>query len=136
MMPKLSGVDLLAKIKGDPSIASTPVILLSAKALAADVRAGLEAGADDYITKPFEPNELLARVQPAAHPLKPPPGGTVRVLHRAPGATFAPRRVDALTGRVGSECRPAGRVDDPVPLTRYDPNHPYYLAEYDLTDRG
>ena len=63
MMPKLSGVDLLGRIKGDPEIETTPVILLSAKALAADVKAGLEAGADDYITKPFEPNELLHRVK-------------------------------------------------------------------------
>ncbi|MCU1352572.1 MAG: putative sulfatase [Acidimicrobiales bacterium] len=43
---------------------------------------------------------------------------------------------DALTGRVGSDLRPIGQVDDPVPLTRYDPDHPYYLAEYDLADRG
>lgn len=62
MMPKLSGVDLLARIRADPSIAATPVILLSAKALAADVKAGLDAGADDYITKPFEPDDLLQRV--------------------------------------------------------------------------
>ncbi|CAN5740413.1 N/A [soil metagenome] len=43
---------------------------------------------------------------------------------------------DALTGREGDDVRPAGRVADPVPLTSYDPDHPYYLAEYDLTDRG
>jgi arylsulfatase A-like enzyme len=43
---------------------------------------------------------------------------------------------DARTGRVGREVRPAGRVADPVALTTYDPDHPYYLAEYDLADRG
>jgi len=43
---------------------------------------------------------------------------------------------DALQGRVGDDLRPIGRVEDPVTLTTYDPNHPYYLAEYDLTDRG
>ena len=43
---------------------------------------------------------------------------------------------DGLQGRVGSDVRPIGRVDRPVPLTAYDPDHPYYLAEYDLTDRG
>jgi hypothetical protein len=43
---------------------------------------------------------------------------------------------DARTGRVGEDVRAIGRVDDPVPLTTYDPAHPYYLAEYDLPDRG
>ncbi|MGI8754959.1 MAG: sulfatase-like hydrolase/transferase, partial [Acidimicrobiales bacterium] len=43
---------------------------------------------------------------------------------------------DALHGRTGDDVRPVGRVADPVTLTTYDPDHPYYLAEYDLTDRG
>ena len=40
------------------------------------------------------------------------------------------------TGRTGADVRPAGRVAHPAPLTTYDPDHPYYLAEYDLADRG
>lgn len=63
MMPRRSGVELLADLKADPTTADIPVILLSAKAQTADVRAGLEAGAADYITKPFEPLDLLERVQ-------------------------------------------------------------------------
>ena len=43
---------------------------------------------------------------------------------------------DARLERVGSEVRPIGRVDDPAPLTVYDPDHPYVVAEYDLADRG
>lgn len=43
---------------------------------------------------------------------------------------------DALAGRAGADNRTIGRVDDPRPLTTYDPEHPYYLAEYDLADRG
>jgi len=43
---------------------------------------------------------------------------------------------DARTDRVGADVRPIGRVADPRPLTTYDPDHPYYLAEYDLADRG
>jgi arylsulfatase A len=43
---------------------------------------------------------------------------------------------DALTERVGADVRPVGRVDDPRPLTTYDPDHPYVVAEYDLPDRG
>ncbi|MEO1055952.1 MAG: sulfatase [Actinomycetota bacterium] len=43
---------------------------------------------------------------------------------------------DERLGRVGSEVRPIGRVDDAVPLTVYDPDHPYVMAEYDIADRG
>jgi arylsulfatase A-like enzyme len=43
---------------------------------------------------------------------------------------------DARLGRAGTDLRVAGRVEDPKPLTSYDPDHPYYLAEYDLTDKG
>ncbi len=43
---------------------------------------------------------------------------------------------DAVTGVEGARCRPAGRVHDPVTLTTFDPSHPYYMAEYDLADRG
>jgi DNA-binding response OmpR family regulator len=63
MMPKRSGFDLLRDIRADAELAPTPVILVSAKALASDVRDGLAAGADDYVTKPFEPDDLLVRVE-------------------------------------------------------------------------
>lgn len=43
---------------------------------------------------------------------------------------------DARLGRVGTENRQIGRVSNPVPLTKFDPDHPYYMAEYDLSDRG
>lgn len=43
---------------------------------------------------------------------------------------------DGVTGRDGSAVRPVGEVDDPQPLTTFDPDHPYYVAEYDLTDMG
>ena len=43
---------------------------------------------------------------------------------------------DARLGRVGSDIRPIGRVENAAPLTKYDPEHPYYIAEYDLSDRG
>ena len=63
MMPKRSGLDLLRDLRADADLATVPVILVSAKALASDVREGLAAGADDYVTKPFEPDELLVRVE-------------------------------------------------------------------------
>ena len=62
MMPRMNGLELVKGLKDDPATASIPVILLSAKAQATDVRAGLDAGADDYVTKPFEPLDLVDRV--------------------------------------------------------------------------
>lgn len=63
MMPIMSGLDLVVAMKADPDLALIPVLLLSAKAQAADIRAGLQAGAADYVTKPFEPLDLVSRVE-------------------------------------------------------------------------
>jgi DNA-binding response OmpR family regulator len=62
MMPKMNGLELVRGLKSDPLTAGIPVILLSAKAQASDVRDGRDAGADDYVTKPFEPLDLVDRV--------------------------------------------------------------------------
>lgn len=62
MMPKMDGLTVAAELKGDPATASIPVVLLSAKAQAGDLGAGMATGADEYITKPFDPLELLDRV--------------------------------------------------------------------------
>ena len=62
MMPKVNGLELLAALRSSPDTSAMPVILLSAKAQVADVQRGLELGADDYVTKPFDPLELIERV--------------------------------------------------------------------------
>ena len=62
MMPKLNGLEVATALKADPATRSIPIIMLSAKAQSADVQAGVEAGVDDYITKPFDPLDLLERV--------------------------------------------------------------------------
>ena len=64
-MPGLSGLEVLQKIKAQPSLAATRVILLTAKAQESDIEAGLIAGADFYLTKPFSPLDLLTRVEEA-----------------------------------------------------------------------
>jgi CheY-like chemotaxis protein len=64
-MPGQSGLDVLRSIKNDPSLKKTHVILLTAKAQESDVEAGLIAGADFYLTKPFSPLDLLTRVEEA-----------------------------------------------------------------------
>ncbi|MBB83950.1 MAG: hypothetical protein CL931_09100 [Deltaproteobacteria bacterium] len=63
MMPEMSGAELCAAIKGDPSTEKIPVILVTSKADHEMKVTGLELGADDYVTKPFHPRELLARVR-------------------------------------------------------------------------
>lgn len=62
MMPKISGFDVCAQIKKDPDTRSTHIIMLTAKGEEEDKQKGLSAGADEYITKPFSPREILARV--------------------------------------------------------------------------
>ncbi|WP_417596061.1 phosphate regulon transcriptional regulator PhoB [Oceanospirillum sp.] len=63
MMPGTSGVELARRLKRDPATAETPVIMLTAKGEEDNKVQGLEAGADDYITKPFSPRELVARLK-------------------------------------------------------------------------
>ena len=63
MMPKIDGITVLKQLKQDASARFLPVILVTAKADTSDVVIGLEAGADDYLTKPFEQAALMARVR-------------------------------------------------------------------------
>jgi adenylate cyclase len=63
MMPKLDGIEVVKRLKQDASLSFLPVILVTAKADTRDVVIGLEAGADDYLTKPFEQAALMARVR-------------------------------------------------------------------------
>jgi DNA-binding response OmpR family regulator len=63
MMPSLNGFEVTRRLREAPETARIPVILLTAKAQEADVQQGFDAGADDYIRKPFSPRELSARVQ-------------------------------------------------------------------------
>lgn len=62
LMPRMSGLDMVRALKGDEATKSIPVILLSAKAQTGDLMVGIDAGADAYVTKPFEPLALAERV--------------------------------------------------------------------------
>jgi DNA-binding response OmpR family regulator len=68
MMPKRSGFDVLCEIRADESCADMKVILLTARAGGRDAEVGLSLGADDYLTKPFSPHELRARVRAHLRP--------------------------------------------------------------------
>lgn len=103
MMPGEDGVSLLRALR--PGLA-TPVLLLTARAETADRIAGLEAGADDYLAKPFEPRELVLRIQ--------------AILRRVPGpvAGPAPVRVISLGGlRYDLDRGELWRGEAPVRLT-------------------
>jgi two-component system phosphate regulon response regulator PhoB len=73
MLPDMSGLELTRQVKRDPGTRDLPIILLTARAAEGDKVAGLDGGADDYMTKPFSPRELLSRIN--------------AVLRRSGGAT-------------------------------------------------
>ena len=62
MMPKSDGFEVLSLIKSDPALLDIPVIMLTARKGEKDIVSALEKGADDYLVKPFIPEELLARI--------------------------------------------------------------------------
>ncbi|HEX3053530.1 MAG TPA: response regulator transcription factor [Aggregatilineaceae bacterium] len=74
IMPGLDGIEVCRRIRADPFIARLPIVFLTAKGRPSDVAQGLDAGADDFITKPFEVIELPARVR--------------ALLRRAPGGVL------------------------------------------------
>jgi DNA-binding response OmpR family regulator len=76
MMPKATGLEVTRSLRGQDSTKDIPVILLTARAQEADVASGFEAGADDYVKKPFSPKDLQSRVQ--------------KLLERRPAARSAP----------------------------------------------
>ena len=63
MMPLMTGFEVLAALKADEKTRNIPVLLVTAQSKEHEILKGLELGAEDYITKPFSPNELAARVK-------------------------------------------------------------------------
>ncbi len=63
MLPEMGGLEVCKELRGDPKTATVPIIMLTAKTEETDKIVGLELGADDYVTKPFSPKELVARVK-------------------------------------------------------------------------
>ena len=83
MLPGMSGIDLTRRLKRDERVRTVPVIMLTARGEERDKVLGLETGADDYVTKPFSPRELLARIKAV-------------LRRRAPQATEDPVEVGGL----------------------------------------
>ena len=63
MLPQMDGLEVCRSLKGNPATSALPIIMLTAKSEEIDKVIGLELGADDYMTKPFSPRELVARVK-------------------------------------------------------------------------
>jgi len=76
MLPGLSGIDVCARIREESGV---PIIMLTAKSDTTDVVKGLESGADDYVVKPFNPKELVARIRTRLRPVSESTTGTLTV---------------------------------------------------------
>jgi two-component system alkaline phosphatase synthesis response regulator PhoP len=63
MLPQVDGLEICRRVRANPATAATPIIMLTARGEESDRIVGLELGADDYLAKPFSPNELVARVR-------------------------------------------------------------------------
>lgn len=82
MLPELDGIEICRRLKGDPLTSQIPIIMITARGDESDVVLGLGLGADDYVTKPFSPNELAARVRAVLRrgPLQDEEGGAERLV--------------------------------------------------------
>ncbi|MFW5947917.1 MAG: response regulator transcription factor, partial [Gemmatimonadota bacterium] len=105
MLPGLSGYELLEELRKRPELEDVPVVVLTARREESDRIRGLELGADDYLTKPFSPQELVLRVGAVLRRVQAPPvAGSGRVLRGGP-----------LT--VDLSAMTVHRNDEPVDLT-------------------
>src|ERR1700733_4562541 len=114
MLPKLSGLEIYKEIRRDASLNRLPILMLTARGEEADRVVGLEMGADDYVTKPFSPRELGARVKALLRRTDP-AGDTPRVIE-ARGLT-----IDPSSYRVAHDGKP-------VTLSTLEFRLLYYLA--------
>ena len=83
LLPGMDGLEVCRSLKGEPRTRPIPIIMLTAKGEEADIVAGLELGADDYVTKPFSPRVLLARIRTALRrrAAAPPAAGALLKVH-------------------------------------------------------
>jgi len=95
MLPGMDGFAVCRTLKTDARTAAVPVVILSARGEETDVVAGLELGAEDYVTKPFSPRVLVARVRAVLRRRAEQPAGEDKVL-RAHGLTVDPGRREVL----------------------------------------
>jgi two-component system alkaline phosphatase synthesis response regulator PhoP len=103
MLPDRDGWDVTRVVRGDPALAATPIIMLTARVEDQDKIVGLELGADDYVAKPFNPREVVARVR--------------AVLRRAQGEVAPPRVLQAAGLTIDLDAHLVQVADQPVHVT-------------------
>ena len=116
MLPGISGIDFAKKLRADERTRQIPIIMLTARSDEGDKIAGLETGADDYITKPFSPRELQARIKAV-------------LRRRAPEATDDPievkgLRLDPVTHRISAHGDPVELGPTEFRLLHFFMTHP------------
>jgi two-component system phosphate regulon response regulator PhoB len=114
MLPKLSGLDVCREIRRDANLNRLPLLMLTARGDEPDRVVGLELGADDYVTKPFSPRELVARIKALLRRAEP-DGGPEKAID-----------VDKLSIDPGSYR--VSRQGKPVPMSTLEFRLLYYLA--------
>ncbi|MGH7988530.1 MAG: response regulator [Candidatus Binataceae bacterium] len=82
MLPRMSGLELCRRIRSTPATATLPILMLTARGDEADRVLGLEMGADDYVSKPFSPREVAARVKALLRRASPPDAGAPGLYQR------------------------------------------------------
>jgi len=114
MLPKLSGLDICREVRRDESLNRLPILMLTARGEEADRVVGLEMGADDYVTKPFSPRELLARVK--------------ALLRRAEPPSDSPRTIEIGKLAIDPASYRVSHSGKAVPLSTLEFRLLYYLA--------
>jgi phosphate regulon transcriptional regulator PhoB len=114
MLPKLSGLDICKDVRRDASLNRLPILILTAKGEEADRVVGLELGADDYVTKPFSPRELVARVK--------------ALLRRAEPGSPSEKALEIGLLRIDPAAYRVTREGKPVPMSTLEFRLLYFLA--------
>lgn len=114
MLPKLSGLEVCKEIRRQEKLSRLPILMLTARGEEADRVVGLELGADDYVTKPFSPRELAARIKALLRRVQP-PGDDAKLLE------IGPLRIDPIAYRVQRD----GKT---LPLSTLEFRLLYFLA--------
>ncbi|MFY9531363.1 MAG: response regulator [Candidatus Acidiferrales bacterium] len=114
MLPKLSGLEVCKEVRRDGTLSRLPILMLTARGEEADRIVGLELGADDYVTKPFSPRELVARIKALLRRVEAPAGGEKPI-------DVGQLRIDPAAYRVT-------RGGKSVPLSTLEFRLLYYLA--------
>jgi len=116
MLPDMSGLEFTRQIKRDPELRDLPIIMLTARAEESDKVAGLEGGADDYVTKPFSPRELVARINAVLRRVDPQVEGSV--------ISFEGLSLDPVAHRVTADGRPVTLGPTEYRMLEFFMSHP------------